>query len=294
MYKNLKDTKNKHKSKPGLDNGNKFVRAKKSLGQNFLKSKAALASIVDTADINASDIVIEVGPGKGVLTERLLMLSGKVIAIEKDRNLALLLREKFAKEISEKKLDLIEGDILEFDTHVLSFYKNFPYKVVANIPYYITGAILRLFLESDNKPKQMVLLVQKEVADRIVARDGKESILSLSVKAFGNPKYIEKVPKKYFSPVPKVDSAIISISDISKDHLGKLASSDFFNVVKAGFAHKRKFAISNLGKSDWSSELLKNSFEKVDISLKSRAEDISFEKWLSLVQELHTSDTTVD
>lgn len=260
-------------------------RPKKSLGQNFLKSKQALSQIVEAADITANDIVLEIGPGKGVLTEKLLFFGGKVVAVEKDRELIEVLKEKFKSEIENNRLDLIEGDILEFDPKVLSFYKDLTYKVVANIPYYITGAILRKFLEGDHKPESMVLLVQKEVAERIVAKGGKESILSLSVKAFGAPKYVAKVPKKYFSPAPKVDSAIISIEDISTKRLKSLPESAFFEVVKAGFAHKRKILIKNLETLAQRAKL-DEIFEKLSISKKVRSEDVPFESWAQLSGEI--------
>ena len=147
-------------------------RAKKSMGQNFLKSEGALRKIIEEGEINSSDIILEIGPGKGVLTSRLLEKAGYVIAIEKDKNLVEFLQEKFAKEISEKKLILLENDILEY----IPISKN--YKIIANIPYNITGAILKKFLTEKIQPNMMVLMVQNEVAKRIVARDNKESILS--------------------------------------------------------------------------------------------------------------------
>ncbi len=266
-------------------------KAKKSLGQNFLKGKQALSAIVDAGDVKADDIVLEIGPGKGVLTERLLMLAGKVIAIEKDHSLVEMLSKKFEKQIAEKKLDLVEGDILDLDPHILSFYKNFPYKIIANIPYYITGAIIRLFLEAPNKPETMVLLVQKEVAERIVAKDKKESILSLSVKVFGRPKYIEKVSKKYFSPVPKVDSAIIGIYNIGADIFSKISQDLYFKVIKAGFAHKRKFLLSNLEKSGLDGEKLSEIFQNIGISIKARPEDVPFELWIDLVKKIEGRET---
>lgn len=254
-----------------------FMKAKKSLGQNFLKSEKALADIVDAADVHADDIVLEIGPGKGALTERLVKLAGKVIAIEKDRELVPLLKEQFAEAITVDRLEVLERDILDFDETVLREYGR-DYKLVANIPYYITGAIIRKFLESDCQPTSMTLLVQKEVAERIVARDGKESILSISVKAYGTPKFIGKVPKRYFTPEPSVDSAIIHIDNISKDRFKKVSEIDFFKVVKAGFAQKRKTLANNLGNlglkpPGWLPE-------------KVRAEDISLDDWFSIGETL--------
>jgi 16S rRNA (adenine1518-N6/adenine1519-N6)-dimethyltransferase len=174
-------------------------------------------------EVNEKDIVIEIGPGKGALTEKLLERAGKVIAIEKDCELVKFLQEKFKKEIENGKLELIEGDILKLR---ITNYELRKYKLIANIPYNITGAIIKKFLTEENQPEKMVLLVQKEVAERIVARDGKESILSLSVKAYGEPKYIMKVSKRFFSPEPKVDSAIIAINNISRGRFSPLLSEE--------------------------------------------------------------------
>src|SRR5690606_28133956 len=159
---------------------------------HFLRSDRALKDIVDAGEIHADDIVLEIGPGEGALTERLILLAAKVIAVEKDDRLYEELKEKFYEEIRKDRLDLIHGDILDFNPENLAFYEDFSYKIVANIPYNITGAIIRKFLSADYQPELMVLLVQKEVAERI-ARSKKESILSVSVKAYGNPHYVGTV-----------------------------------------------------------------------------------------------------
>lgn len=258
-------------------------RPKKSLGQNFLKSLAALSQIIAAGDISGDDTILEIGPGKGALTETLLLHAGKVIAVEKDRALAEFLREKFSQEIKSEKLTIIEDDILDFNPYDLSPKS---YKLIANIPYNITGEILRKFLGGESKPSRMVLLVQKEVAERIVVRDGKESVLSLSVKAYGDPKYIAKVPARYFSPAPKVDSAIICIENISKKKLTGVDEAFFFKVVKAGFAHKRKLARRNLESICPNKEFLTSFFEKHSLSLAIRPEEIAFPVWLKLAKEL--------
>jgi len=262
------------------------MRAKKSLGQNFLKSKEALRDMISAGNISKKDVVLEIGPGKGVLTEKLLENAGKVIAIEKDEELFLLLKEKFAKEIHEKKLDLISGDIMEFDPSVLDAN----YKVIANIPYYLTGAIFRKFLENKSQPAKIVLLVQKEVAERIVVRDKKESILSISVKAYGKPKYIAKVSKKYFSPAPKVDSAIIEVSDISKNNFKNLSEEEFFEVVRSGFAHKRKTLLKNLDMAGFDREILEVVWTKLKIPEKARPENVGIEAWFNLAKEIHSKE----
>ncbi len=272
-------------------------KAKKSLGQNFLKSKSALSAMVKSAELFGSDTVLEIGPGKGALTEYLLKSSKKVIAVEKDHNLCEILSEKFGASIADGKLILINGDILEFDPALFTL-KERGYKVVANIPYNITGAIIKKFLTEKIFPESMTLLVQKEVADRIVARDGKESVLSISVKAYGAPHYMMKVSKKFFSPAPKVDSAIIHISNISKDNFAptpsplKHSPSDgermdmeekFFQIVKAGFAHKRKVLKKNL-EAVLEKEKINEIFKKLNLNEKSRAEELAIDKWLEITK----------
>lgn len=255
------------------------MRAKKSLGQNFLRSRSALNAIIDAGDIVADDIILEIGPGKGVLTEELLKFAGKVIAIEKDRDLIENLQLKFSKEIKENKLDLINADILDFNPEILSFY-DLDYKVIANIPYYITGAIIRKFLSTDKQPIRMVLMLQREVAKRIVARDKKESILSLSVKAYGMPKYIATVKKESFSPRPKVDSAILLIENISKNFFSGFSEEKFFSIIKSAFGRKRKTLKNTL--SVLFGDKTESTLQKVGIDPKSRAEDLGMEDWRSL------------
>jgi 16S rRNA (adenine1518-N6/adenine1519-N6)-dimethyltransferase len=263
---------------------------KKSLGQNFLKSETALDAMVDAGDPNADDIILEIGPGEGVLTERLLKFAGKVIAIEKDSRLISFLKEKFDDQIVNGKLDILEKDILDFDEKILEFYKH-PYKIIANIPYYITGQVIRKFLEAKNQPESMTLLVQKEVAERIVAKtartggDNKESLLSLSVKVFGKPEYVRTVGRGAFTPQPNVDSAIIHISDISRKNFVKVNEKKFFELIHAGFAHKRKQLLpnlSNLYEKDYVLEALK----KCGLDSKCRAEDVSINIWLELCKTL--------
>jgi 16S rRNA (adenine1518-N6/adenine1519-N6)-dimethyltransferase len=250
------------------------MRAKKSLGQNFLRSKSALRAIVDAADLSVKDFVLEVGPGKGALTELLLEKTGKVLAIEMDTELIPILQEKFPD------LELVQGDILDLNEEGLP-----PYKLVANIPYYITGEILEKFLSSSNQPSQMVLLMQKEVVDRIMERDGKGSILSKSIQVYGEPKYITKVPARAFSPAPKVDSAVLSVQNISKKAFDEISEEQFFKVLKTGFAHKRKKLIKNLEKLT-EKENLVTIFQKLSINPDTRPEKLSTEEWISLAKEI--------
>lgn len=257
------------------------MKPKKSFGQNFLTSIPARNEIVKAGDLKLGDMVLEIGPGKGILTEKMLADGATVYAIEKDRDLIPILSEKFAEEIKNKKLILINDDILNFQPSTFNFPLS-AYKLIANIPYNITGAIIEKFLSEENKPDMMVVLVQKEVAERVVARDKKESILSLSVKVYGEPKIIYKVNKGSFFPIPKVDSAVLKISNISnKNFKNKTKEENFFKVVKAGFSHKRKFLISNLKEKlpeiNWQEVFIKNKLNE-----KVRAEDLNLENWMRI------------
>ncbi len=267
---------------------------KKSLGQNFLKSQKALAEILHAGSVSIGDTILEIGPGKGALTEKLLSTGAHVVAIEKDQELVPYLQEKFAIDIEKGLFTLVEGDILEFDIESITKLtppqsppsqggKQLPnYKLVANIPYNITGAIIRMFLESKNQPTTMVLLVQKEVAVRI-ARDKKESILSLSVKVYGTPTYVSTVSKRYFNPAPKVDSAIIAVQGINRNRfVSQTHEAEFFKLVKTAFAHKRKQLAGNLKEGGYSAEYIEKSFSKNNLIADVRAEDINIDIWVNM------------
>lgn len=262
-----------------------MIQAKKSLGQNFLKSEQILDKIVGTANLKVGDVILEVGPGKGSLTEKLLATATKIkiMAVEKDHRLIEFLQEKFKKEIQNKKLELIYGDILKIASPRLARLGRENYKIIANIPYYITGQFLRKFLSADFPPTTMVIMLQKEVAERITTT-GKESILSLSVKAYGHPKYITTVDAKNFSPQPKVDSAILLIENISKDFFKNLDEQRFFKTIKQGFSSKRKMLVNNL--SFIPKKELEQIFKNLKIPLKIRAEDLSLADWQTLYFEL--------
>ena len=261
------------------------MKPKKSLGQNFLKSEKIAEEIVEAGEVGPNDVVLEVGPGKGILTEKLLEKAKKVIAVEKDEQLAEFLKEKFK---NNPKLEIIRGDILKFSPMSRRDLDIGRYKIIANIPYYITSHLLRTFLESDYQPSLMVLMVQKEVAERIVAkgklarRRGGESILSISVKTYGRPEIIRKVPAGYFSPAPKVDSAVIKISGISKNFFQNIGEKKFFEIVKKGFSQKRKMLINNL-------KAKKDDFTACNIDKKARAENLSLEQWKCLTVNVKVS-----
>ncbi len=246
------------------------IPAKKSLGQNFLKSQKVLLAMVTAGEVVEGDTVVEIGPGKGALTKVLLKTGATVIAFEKDHRLIELLNETFTEYVSKKKFFLYEKDILEVD---MNEYVKREYKLIANIPYYITGEITRRFLSGECKPKILVLLVQKEVANRIV--DTKETILSLSIKIFGLPKKMMIVKKEYFSPSPKVDSAIIKISNIHTPFNTKEEELHFFTIIKKAFGQKRKKLNTTL--RDFKDEI--KDWENIK---EKRPEEMHVEDWLAL------------
>lgn len=250
------------------------------LGQHFLNAPWVARDLVKSVGVREGEWIVEVGPGKGALTKELLAQGAKVFAIEKDTELIPILRETFSKEIARGQLDVREGDIRD---RMPADFGLAAYAVAANIPYYITGEIIRLFLSSPRQPRAMALLIQKEVAERILARDGKESILSLSVKAYGRPSIIAKVPATCFNPPPRVDSAILLIENISRDFFDSISEEDFFKVVKAGFASKRKMLAGNLkGVFGDPAEIL----SECTIDPKARAEDLQLTQWQLLATKL--------
>lgn len=242
-----------------------------------------MAKILHAANIKDGETVLEIGPGTGILTGELLKSPArKIVAVEKDDEACGMLEKSLSNEIFSGRLSLIHGDILETDLSSAGL-NNGKYRVVANIPYYITGAILESFLEYEPRPDRMVLLVQKEVADRILARDGKESVLSISVKAFGRPRLVAKVPRGAFNPPPKVDSAILAIDDISdarfgREMTGAMDIGGFFATVKAGFAHKRKLLKRNL-EAVMNKKAVDEAWMALGLPEKARAENINLEQW---------------
>jgi len=274
---------------------------KKSLGQHFLHAKTYLRAVADAADIQKGEVILEIGPGDGALTRELLIRGANVAAIEKDHRLIPLLQEKFSAEIEQGGLEIIEGDALElaipakrasqissgrFASRNLSavFGLHDTYKVVGNIPYYITGALLRKFLSATAQPTALVFLIQKEVAERIV-KSKKESLLSLSIKAYGAPSYVKTVPRGAFSPAPGVDSAILRVSGISRNNFRSSAHEErFFALLHAGFAQKRKLLRRNLESALGGSAA--ERLQRAGIPPSARAEDVPLSQWLALSEEV--------
>ena len=262
------------------------------LGQHYLTGLWAAHKLVGAVGVRPGETILEIGPGKGALTKELLATGARVIAVEKDPTLVRELRGTCKRELASQQFELIERDVRDFAPQSSKLEAG-SYVLAANIPYYITGEIIRQFLETETQPRAMALLIQKEVADRIIARDKKESIFSLSVKAYGTPKIVAKVSRGNFSPPPNVDSAILLIENISKNFFtlnnvegfGDLDEKIFFKVVKAGFASKRKFLSSNLAAAFGKDAVLR-AFEVCGLSAKVRAEDVPLEKWGALSKTL--------
>lgn len=225
--------------------------------------------------LTPQDTVLEIGPGTGNLTKELLRTGAKVVAVEKDTALVETLRARFGEDIASGAFRVIEEDIRSVSPETLGLTPQ-GYILAANIPYYITGDIIRTFLSTHTHPSRMALLVQKEVAERI-AREKKESVLSLSVKAYGTPQYVATVSRGCFSPAPNVDSAILAIEDIDAARITAVGEKRFFEVVKKGFASKRKMVGGNL-KGVVSPERMK----ECGVTPQMRAENIPLEKWVCL------------
>ena len=251
---------------------------KKSLGQHWLKDPEILADIAEAAELTGDDVVLEIGPGLGTLTSRLLARANSVTAVEFDADLA----RKLPGQFPGKKLTVVNQDILQFDLNQLP--KN--YKVVANVPYYITSKIVEKLMTAENKPSIAVLLVQKEVAERIAAEAGNMSVLSVSVQIFAEVELDIEVPRQFFTPPPKVDSQVVILRTRNNPLITPEDQRDFFRIVKAGFSAKRKKLRSSLSgglgiDKSVAEELLKNA----GISPDARAEDLAIEDWKRLLKE---------
>jgi 16S rRNA (adenine1518-N6/adenine1519-N6)-dimethyltransferase len=249
---------------------------KKALGQHWLFDKESLQAVIDAGEIQKIDTVLEVGPGLGTLTELLIKTSGKVVAVELDETLINGLEKRFARSgLAKGKLDIIKQDILQVDLRALPK----DYKVVANIPYYLTSKLLRMLLESSNPPSLIALLVQKEVAKRITASPGKMSILALSVQFYAAAKTGRLVGKEKFKPAPKVDSMVVQIKLYPKPVFG-VDSKRFFRLIKAGFSQRRKTLKNALkGSLQVTEKQIKTMLNQAELSESVRAQELSLTDW---------------
>lgn len=247
----------------------------KSLGQHWLRDPLVLGHIADSADVTSKDTVLEIGPGLGTLTSELLRRAEKVIAVEFDKELA----RKLPGQFPGKNLSVINEDILQYDLGQLPQ----GYKVVANVPYYITSKIIQKLMTAENKPSVAVLLVQKEVAERIAAQPGDMSILAISAQVYAKATLGDVVPAELFTPPPKVDSQVVILRSRNESLVSVENEKAFFRVVKAGFSAKRKKLRSSLsGGLGISKQDAETLLVKSDISPDARAEDLAIEDWQRL------------
>jgi 16S rRNA (adenine1518-N6/adenine1519-N6)-dimethyltransferase len=250
----------------------------RQLGQHFLIDKSVLKKIVEASNISSRDTILEIGPGIGVLTQELAKRAKKVIAVEKDKKMVEILKEVLK---GFKNVEIIQGDILKFPISNFQFPIN---KIVANLPYYIVSPVIRKFLEEKARPKEMVLMVQKEVAQRICAKPSDMNLLAVSVQFYSKPKIISYVSKNSFWPKPKVDSAIIRISRI-RANLTRIDTNLFFRIVKAGFSQPRKQLVNNLSKGlKLDKDKIKNWLLGNGITPIQRAETLEIEDWIKLTR----------
>lgn len=258
-----------------------MFHTKKSLGQNFLINTGILEKIVSAAELTSDDTVLEIGPGTGNLTSKLIEGGGKIIVVEKDRRVIDDLKNKFPS------VDVIEADILKFKPEEYRL-KEGNYKIVANIPYYITSHLLKTVFEKWPKPELIVLTVQKEVAQRIVAKPPDMNLLALSVQLYAEPKIVGHISRGSFRPMPKVDSAIIRLRP-KAESLKPADKNLFFKLIKAGFSGKRKQLKNTLANLFDSKEKTLEILNNLNIKPESRPEELSLETWLKLATLLSTT-----
>ena len=285
------------------------IKPKKYLGQVFLKNKRIIQKMVEALEVKEKDLILEIGAGKGILTESLLLKEAKVIAVEKDPQLVNFLKNRFD---NNSKLQIIQGDIRDLlnsnfqfliskqisnhkphrvygpELYVVQGFKfqipNSDYKVIGNIPYYLTSYLFRLLIDLKKKPKLVVLMVQEEVGQRIMGKPPKMNLLAVLVQTFFKPELILNVSKNNFWPKPKVDSVVIKLTPLTSPFKTKKEKEKFLNLIKAGFSQPRKLLINNLkNKLKISKNKLEEIFKKLNISLNSRAQDLSLNQWFLLL-----------
>jgi len=260
------------------------IKPQSSMGQNFLVSLEVYKKIVASAQIEKDDLVLEVGPGLGFLSAELLKSAKKVVAVELDDEIAKVLELALSSHNLDN-LEIINENILDFNAEILKS----DYKIVANLPYNISSVFLRKFLTTDNKPKSLTLMPQKEVVERIVVKPGKHSLLSLSVQYYSQAKYVDTVKKENFWPQPKVDSAILHL-ETKKDEeisLSKEEQKIFFRLLKFGFSAKRKKLVNNLaGALQVDNSLIQSKMQAASIDINIRAQDLSLDDWERLFAHL--------
>ena len=270
---------------------NPEIRADKSLGQHFLFDQGILTEIVNFAEVSSDDVILEIGPGLGSLTAEILHAGSKILAVEYDKNLARNLPLSIQKFIGGsddllQNLEIINADFLQFDLNQVP--QN--YKVVANIPYYITAKIVKKLLTTDNKPRTITLLVQKEVAERLAAGDGNLSILAISAQVYSRVTLGPIVRREFFDPAPKVHSQVVKMELYDKNLISDINEKEFFRLVKIGFSSPRKKVLRNLsGGLQESPDKIREIFAKLDISEDARAQNLTIDDWKNIYNDAITS-----
>lgn len=249
------------------------IKANKGLGQHFLIDAESVDAIIEAAEITSSDTILEVGPGLGVMTDQLAKTGAQIVAVETDRNLVELLNRRLPGNVRVEEADIMKFNLATMPTD---------YKVVANVPYYITSPIIRLLMESKNPPIHSVLLIQKEVAERIAAKPGNMSILALSVQYYADVELVVDVPRDRFYPEPNVDSTVIKLT--RKAHPAFEAdTAKLFRLIKAGFGEKRKQLRNSLsGGLQMTTEQSAQLIEQAGLTETARAQELSLEQWKAL------------
>ncbi len=274
------------------------LRAKKSFGQHFLHSPSVIKKIIAAAEIQPQESVLEIGPGRGVLTEALVEAGALVTAVEADKDLIVDLQKMF-----EGKAEIIFSDILKVDLKKIGLGN---YKLVANLPYNITSAVLEKFLTADPAPSRMVLMIQKEVADRIMAKPGEMSLLSVVCQLYAKVQRVVNVPPGAFRPMPKVDSAVVvferkfEVCNVEREASLQACSSGTFHVsrytfnesiiclAKAGFSSRRKQLHRNLAEAHIAStQAIKSALQAIGLKETARAQELKVEEWIDLYRILY-------
>jgi 16S rRNA (adenine1518-N6/adenine1519-N6)-dimethyltransferase len=265
------------------------LRPDKRLGQNFLVDDGVLTKIIQDADLQPQDSVLEIGAGLGNLTRYLAACARQVVAVEVDRRLLPILQQVMT---AYPNVQIIAGDILSLDPGKLMLSGSAAptiYRVIANIPYYITSAVIRHLLEAELKPQSLLLTVQHEVAERICAKPGDLSTLALSVQVYGQPRIRLRIPAEAFYPPPNVDSAVVSVDLFAQPAVPAASLKSFFRLIKAGFSQKRKTLRNALsGGLGWSVSQVEDLLASAGIAANRRAETVSLEEWILLTQSLES------
>lgn len=273
------------------------IRPNKLLGQNFLVERNILKKIIEGADIKSNETILEIGPGLGELTFELAKLAQKVIAVEKDKKLCEILENEITKRgvnprtkdfgAGVKNIELICDDILKLPMGI--FARISPYRVIANIPYYLTARLIRKLLEEVAQPTNILLTVQKEVAERVIAKPPEMNLLALAVQVYGEPQIVFPIPKWAFWPEPEVNSAVIAIRNISRGKFVESGADEklFFKIMRAAFQGKRKVLVNSLSQNlKREKSIVKNMLDAAGISTGARPEELNVSQWLKLVSPL--------